>query len=105
VAKLPDGKSSADGVRMLPPLLRGLVGKAIRVACLVDNDWELLTAPTEATEAGSTVCLQRKEIENFLIEPANFSRAAAAGGGGVFLQAVERGEEGEEWEGAGWEDV
>jgi hypothetical protein len=77
VAKLPDGKSSADSVRMLPPLLQGLVGKTIAVACLVDNDWQLLDTQPNKLD-GSTVCLTRKEIENFLIEPSIFSQAAAA---------------------------
>jgi ABC-type cobalamin/Fe3+-siderophores transport system ATPase subunit len=77
LAKLPDGKSSADSVRLLPPLLEGLVGKKIRVTCLVDNDWELLEDDVSNSTSKSVVCLPRKEVENYLIEPAVFARAAA----------------------------
>jgi energy-coupling factor transporter ATP-binding protein EcfA2 len=75
VAKLPDGKSSADGVRMLPTLMKSISHRDIRVACLVDNDWEL-TGETSAPSDDGIVSLPRKEIENHLIEPSVFAVAA-----------------------------
>jgi len=78
LAKLPSGKSSAAGVEMLPGVLEGLVGRRVRVACLLDNDWELF--PDGDGQSGSicAMCLKRKEIENYLIDAEVFARAAFA---------------------------
>ena len=72
VAKL-SGKANTMYAKQFPVLLRSAFSFDVRVACLTDNDYELPNDDATKVNANDPescfVMLNRKEIENFIIEP------------------------------------
>jgi predicted ATPase len=70
VASLPDGKGNSTYLPLFCQLLRECLGLQVRVACILDNDYELSQTNTTDSEGPAAITrLRRKEIENYLIEP------------------------------------
>lgn len=65
-AKLPSGKSTAESIPTAKAMLSQLGIVDPVVACLVDNDWELIGGDYDAPN--HVITLPRKEIENVFLD-------------------------------------
>lgn len=70
LASLLDGKGNSTHLPMFCRLLHESLGLQVKIACIVDNDYELSSsASPDADNATMILSLGCKEIENYLIEP------------------------------------
>jgi len=74
---LLDGKGNSAHLPVIARLLREAYGLYVRIAAILDNDYEL-NAIEEPDKDNNVLLLslRRKEIENYLIEPAVIEKAA-----------------------------
>lgn len=85
VAELPNGKGDREHLEAFQRLIRESFKLDVKIACIVDNDYDFLVNDDVEHSGGSTpllLTLQRKEIENYLLEPdiiAGAIEAAAKG--------------------------
>ncbi|MDA0734653.1 MAG: AAA family ATPase [Chloroflexi bacterium] len=80
IAKLPNGKSDSKNLHSFQRLLRDTFKLDVRIACIVDNDYGLSDTPVSdlpEPTAPIVLSLERKEIENYLLD-TNIVHAAAA---------------------------
>ena len=80
VAKLPAGKGDSKHVKAFRDLLREIFRIDVKIVCITDNDYDIQDETAEETGSDSRallLSLERKEIENYLLE-ANVIEAALA---------------------------
>lgn len=68
VARLPGGKGDRTHLRMFKQLLNETLRIDVAVAAITDHDFEFDSGP-ESTSDVCVLTLERKEVENFLLEP------------------------------------
>jgi len=81
VVQLPSGKGDAAHLPVFKQLLHQTFHMDVALACIADNDYELaeeLAAPEPTSEAPLVVSLGRKEVENYLLDPATMVSAIRA---------------------------
>jgi len=81
VACLPDGKSSVSHLQMFQKLLVETFKLPVTVACITDNDYELPKSKVPSDTPRDTpllLSLERKEVENYLLEPSLLAAAIRA---------------------------
>jgi energy-coupling factor transporter ATP-binding protein EcfA2 len=79
VAKLPSGKGDREHLQAFQRLIREVFDLDVKIACIVDNDYDFPENSLEEHSGGSApllLALKRKEIENYLLDPDVISRAA-----------------------------
>lgn len=75
IAKLPNGKGGKNYLKSFKEMLAATYSLEIKVACIVDNDYELSSGNEDSKDI--VLSINRKEIENYLLESnviANFIR-------------------------------
>jgi|GEM_PF-3539413 len=78
VAELPNGKGDSGHLEAFQQLTRAAFGLDVKIACIVDNDYEFPVNNPEEHSGGSAplhLNLHRKEIENYLLDPHVIERA------------------------------
>lgn len=81
VARLPSGKGDKTHLKAVQQLVRAALKLQFEIACIVDNDYDMGTeGPDESDDETGPLFLRlgRKEIENYLLDPAVIIRAANA---------------------------
>jgi hypothetical protein len=74
---LPDGKSTAEQLATYNKLLREMLRVNVKLAAIVDNDYDLEELECEEERDGVLLLkLKRKEVENYLLDPEVISSAA-----------------------------
>ncbi|MEH1941425.1 MAG: AAA family ATPase [Nostoc sp.] len=80
IAELPDGKGDSKHLDAFRKLLFEAFKLDVKVACIVDNDYDIpINNYTEDVDDSDTLLLrlQRKEIENYLLDYAVIAKSAA----------------------------
>lgn len=80
IAELPNGKGDRKHLAAFQKLLSETFKINVKIACIVDNDYDIPHNDSLADVKGSTVLLlqlKRKEIENYLLDPHGISKAVA----------------------------
>ncbi len=80
VAELPNGKGDSVHLETFRSLLRNTLGVEAKLACVVDNDYEIPECGVETRAEADAALVKRlgvKEVENYLICPYVVSRALA----------------------------
>ncbi|MBN2376859.1 MAG: AAA family ATPase [Sedimentisphaerales bacterium] len=77
VAELPNGKGDSAHLKSFQSLVQNSFGLQIRVACILDNDYGLSGNTSQPFCKGEPLveALERKEIENYLLEPEVVKKA------------------------------
>lgn len=81
IAELPDGKGDSKYLDSFQKLLFEAFRIDVKIACIVDNDYELSINDSSIEDVGASntllLHLNRKEIENYLLDYAVIAQAAA----------------------------
>jgi len=81
IAELPDGKGDSKHLNVFQKLLFEVFKLDVKIACIVDNDYDLLldSSSVKEIEKSNTLLLrlQRKEIENYLLDSTVVAEAVS----------------------------
>jgi predicted ATP-dependent endonuclease of OLD family len=73
IAELPNGKGDRQHLSMFQKLLNQTFGIHVKVACIVDKDYDMPAGTADEETGNKNVLLYKlreKEIENYLVEPS-----------------------------------